>query len=80
MNIKVLGSGCANCKTLERRTLEALDALQLTAEVEKVTEYADIASYGVMRTPGLVLDGRVVVQGHVPTVEAIKEILRSPRS
>ncbi|KAB2925274.1 MAG: thioredoxin family protein [Bacteroidetes bacterium] len=80
MNIKVLGSGCANCKTLERRTLEALDALQLTAEVEKVTEYADIASYGVMRTPGLVLDGRVVVQGHVPTVEKIKELILSPRN
>lgn len=75
MNIKVLGPGCTNCKTLERRTGEALSALNMTAVVEKVTEYADIASYGIMRTPGLVVDGTVVVQGYVPTVEKIKEII-----
>jgi len=75
MNIKVLGPGCNNCKTLESRTVEALKALNITATIEKVVDYADIATYGIMRTPGLVIDGKVVVQGHVPTVEKIKEIL-----
>ncbi|NUN68554.1 MAG: TM0996/MTH895 family glutaredoxin-like protein [Bacteroidetes bacterium] len=78
MNIKVLGSGCTNCKTLEKRTIEALSALNVTAEIEKVTEYADIATYGIMRTPGLVIDGKVVVQGYVPTVEKLREIIQAP--
>jgi len=77
MDIKVLGPGCNNCKTLESRTVEALKALNITATIEKVVEYADIATYGIMRTPGLVIDGKVVVQGHVPTVENIKEILQT---
>ena len=79
MNIKVLGPGCMNCKTLERRTIEALDALKITATIDKVVEYSEIASYGIMRTPGLVIDGKVVVQGHVPTMENIKELIRSSR-
>lgn len=77
MNIKVLGPGCNNCKTLENRTVEALKALNITATIEKVVEYADIATYGIMRTPGLVIDGKVVIQGHVPAVENIKEILQA---
>ena len=79
MNIKVLGPGCMNCKTLERRTIEALNALKITATIDKVVEYSEIASYGIMRTPGLVIDGKVVVQGHVPTMENIKELIRSSR-
>jgi small redox-active disulfide protein 2 len=78
MNIKVLGSGCTNCKTLERRTTEALASLNITADIEKVVDYADIATYGIMRTPGLVIDGKVVVQGYVPTVEKLKEIIQAP--
>ncbi len=75
MNIKVLGPGCANCKTLERRTHEALQQLQLTADVAKVEDLDNIVSYGVMRTPGLVIDEQVVWQGGVPTVERIKELI-----
>lgn len=77
MNIKVLGPGCMNCKTLEQRTIEALNALNITATIDKVVEYSDIASYGVLRTPGLVIDGKVVLQGRVPTVENIKELIQS---
>jgi small redox-active disulfide protein 2 len=77
MNIKVLGPGCANCKTLEKRTAEALNALNISASIEKVVDYGDIASYGIMRTPGLVLDGKVIVQGYVPTVEKIRELILS---
>jgi small redox-active disulfide protein 2 len=77
MNIKVLGPGCMNCKTVEQRTIEALKALNISATIDKVVEYSDIASYGVLRTPGLVIDGKVVLQGRVPTVENIKELIQS---
>ncbi len=75
MHIKVLGPGCANCKTLERRTREAAEALRLNVTIEKVENYQDIASYGIMRTPGLVIDEKVVLSGSVPRVEEIKTLL-----
>jgi small redox-active disulfide protein 2 len=75
MIIKVLGSGCANCKTLESRTREALKELNIDALVEKVQDFQQIAAYGVMRTPGLVIDGKVVLSGVVPPVEKLKEVL-----
>ena len=80
MIIKVLGSGCMNCKTLESRVIEALRELQMDAAVEKVQDYQQIASYGIMRTPGLVIDEKVAVAGFVPTVEKLKEILIAHRS
>lgn len=75
MNIKVLGSGCVNCKTLERRTQEALQELNIEATVEKVEDFQKIASYGIMRTPGLVIDEKVVSFGVVPKVEEIKNLI-----
>ncbi len=75
MDIKILGPGCANCKRLEERTREAVTALDLDAEVEKVTDPADIAGYGIMRTPGLVVDDHVLVSGRVPTTREIQELL-----
>ena len=77
MTIKVLGPGCMNCVTLEKRTQEALQQLHLEAVVEKVQDYPGILSYGIMSTPGLVIDDKVVSQGKVPTVDAIKEILKN---
>lgn len=75
MNIKILGSGCANCVNLEKAARSAAAELGLDAEFEKVTDYADIAGYGIMRTPGLVVDGNVVLSGRVPTVSQVKELL-----
>lgn len=75
MTIKVLGPGCMNCKTLERRTLEVLAELQLKADVEKVEDFDAIVGYGIMRTPGLVIDEKVVWQGGVPSVGKIKELI-----
>ncbi|MEK6755781.1 MAG: thioredoxin family protein [Bacteroidota bacterium] len=75
MTIKVLGPGCINCKTLERRTREALEQLNLQAGVEKVEDMSSIVSYGVLRTPGLVIDERVVWQGGVPSVERIRQLI-----
>ena len=77
MNIKVLGPGCMNCKTLERRTREVVDDLHIVANIQKVEDLDSIVSYGVVRTPGLVIDERVVWQGSVPTREKIKEIIES---
>lgn len=75
MEIKVLGPGCANCTTLEKRTNDALAATGVAATIEKVTDFAEIASYGVMSTPGLVIDGQVVVSGRVPKVAEIEALL-----
>lgn len=76
MTIKVLGPGCMNCKTLERRTREAIDQLRLDASIQKVEDYQGISSYGIMSTPGLVIDEKVVSQGRVPSVESIKELIQ----
>lgn len=67
LNIKVLGSGCANCKTLEKLCQEVVAENSIDAEIEKVTEYKDIMSYGIMSTPGLVVNGKVVHSGKLPT-------------
>ena len=75
MNVKILGPGCKNCQNLETRTRQALDQLGLDAEVEKVTDYAAIAGYGVMTTPGLVVDDKLLVSGRVPTAEEISGLL-----
>ncbi len=75
MNIKILGSGCTNCKKLEENTKKAVAELGLVATFEKVTDYKDIVSYGVMKTPGLVVDGKVKLTGRVPSTEEIKKYL-----
>lgn len=67
LNIKVLGSGCANCINLEKLCREVVSENGIEAEIEKVTEYKDIMSYGIMSTPGLVLNGKVVHSGKLPT-------------
>jgi small redox-active disulfide protein 2 len=76
MEIKVLGTGCPKCKQLEKNTLDAVSALALEASVEKVDDIMDIMAYGVARTPGLVIDGKVVMNGRVPTVQEIMQLLK----
>ncbi|NKX92078.1 thioredoxin family protein [Sanguibacter hominis ATCC BAA-789] len=75
MKIKVLGPGCANCVNLEKATREAVADLGIDAEIEKVTAYAAIAGYGIMRTPGLVVDEQVVLSGRVPTAATVRQLL-----
>jgi small redox-active disulfide protein 2 len=75
MDIKVLGPGCRNCVLLEQRTREALDALGIDAEVEKVTDPVAIVAYGAMSTPGLVVDDRLVLTGKVPTARKLAQLL-----
>ena len=75
MIIKILGSGCANCVNLERVTREAIAALGVEATVEKVTHFPTIVGYGVMSTPALVVDEKVVLSGRVPTATQVRELL-----
>jgi len=75
MQLKVLGSGCANCRTIEARTVDALHTVGVDLEVEKVTDYGEIASYGIMSTPALAIDDRVVLAGRVPTVAELVNLI-----
>lgn len=76
MIVKILGTGCKNCKNLEANAKEAIKELGIDATVEKVEDMKDIMAYGVMRTPALVVDEKVKVMGRVSKVEEIKEILQ----
>ena len=75
MKIKILGSGCKNCLTLADNTKTALAELGVEAEIEKVTDFAEIAKYGVMLTPGLVIDEKVVAYGKVLEPQDIEKII-----
>ena len=74
--IKILGTGCANCKKLEENTLEAVKEMGLDLTVGHVQDMAQIASYGVMSTPGFVLDEKVLSYGKVLTKEEIINLLK----
>lgn len=65
--IKVLGSGCANCKRVEQIARKVIGEMSLEAEIIKVTEYPDIMKYNIMSTPGLVINEKVVSSGRIPT-------------
>ena len=71
LTIKVLGSGCANCKQLEQLTRKVVDQLGVEAEVIKVTDPTVYADYGVMATPGLVINGKTVSSGRIPSMAEV---------
>ena len=75
MDIKVLGTGCAKCKTLEQTTRQATEELGLNATVEKVEDIQKIMEWGILRTPGLIVNGKIVLSGQVPKVEELKDLL-----
>lgn len=77
--IKVLGSGCAKCNELEAATKAALAELGMDTTIDHVTDFAKIASYGVMTTPALVVDGKVVSYGKVLKQEEVKALLQKVR-
>jgi small redox-active disulfide protein 2 len=74
-DIKVLGPGCNNCKVLEQRVNEALAETGVEATVTKIEDPMEIVAFGVLSTPGLVVDGTIVSSGRVPTVRALVELL-----
>ncbi len=77
--VKILGSGCAKCKELEKNTKEALAELGMDTATDHVTDFSQIAAYGVMTTPALVVDGKVVSYGKVLKTEEIVKILQKVR-
>jgi len=75
MEIKVLGTGCPNCIALEKSVRNTVAELDIDANIEKVEDIVQIMSYGIMRTPGIVIDGKVVLSGRVPSASELKELL-----
>lgn len=78
-SVKVLGSGCAKCNQLEAATKEALEQLGMDTAIDHVTDFSRIAAYGVMSTPALVIDGKVVSYGKVLKTEEVVRILQKVR-
>jgi len=75
MGIKILGTGCPKCKTLEKMTREVVEQNGIDATVTKVEDIYQIMKYGVMTTPAMVVDEKVVIKGRVPSLEEIKNVL-----
>lgn len=75
MEIKVLGTGCPRCRALEQATREAVAQLNLQADILKEEDITKIMSYGIMHTPALVVNEKVVISGRVPSVNELKELL-----
>lgn len=78
-SVKILGSGCAKCNQLEAATRAALEQLNMDTNIDHVTDFSQIASYGVMTTPALVVDGKVVSYGKVLKPEEVVQLLQKAR-
>ena len=77
LTIKVLGSGCANCKRVEQIVHKVVDGMSLEAEVIKVTDYKDIMAYNILSTPGLVINEKVVSTGRSPSEAEVTTFVTS---
>lgn len=75
MEIKILGTGCQKCKTLEKITREVVEQNGIDANVTKVEDIYQIMKYGIMTTPALVVDEKVEIKGRIPSAEEIKKVL-----
>lgn len=77
MDIRVLGTGCPKCKALEKAVNDSVSELSLQADVSKVEDIMEIMQFGVMQTPALVINGKVVLSGRLPNSKELKNILTS---
>ncbi len=77
LSIKVLGPGCANCRKLEEVAREAVASLGVDAEISKVTDMQQIIDYDVLKTPGLVINEKLVSSGRIPTPQTVAEWIRA---
>ena len=77
LSIKILGPGCANCRKLEEIAREAVAALGVAAEIDKVTDMQQIIAYDVLKTPGLVINEKLVSSGRIPTPQSVAEWIRA---
>jgi small redox-active disulfide protein 2 len=76
MDVKILGTGCPKCRTLEQSVRNVVEKHQLSATISKVEDIVDIMNYGVMMTPALVIDGAVVLKGRVPNEDELTSLLK----
>ena len=77
LSIKILGPGCANCRKLEEVAREAVASLGVEAEISKVTDMQQIIAYDVLKTPGLVINEKLVSSGRIPTPQSVAEWIRA---
>jgi small redox-active disulfide protein 2 len=77
LNIKILGTGCPNCKKLEEEARKAASNMAIEAEIQKVTDYQEIMHYDVISTPGLVINEKVYSSGRIPSQAEITSFLTS---
>lgn len=75
MHIQILGTGCAKCKSLEKLTREVVEKNSISAEISKVEDIMEIMKFNVMATPAIVINGKVVLKGRVPSEKELAEIL-----
>lgn len=80
MEIKVLGVGCPKCRALEKAVINCLAELDIPADVSKIEDIDEMMKYGILRTPALVINGKVTVSGKVPSGKELKELLIKNKS
>ena len=76
IKIEVLGTGCMKCKRLEMNVRKAVEELGIKTEIKKIEDIGKIMEYGIMMTPGLIINGETKAVGRVPSIEEIKELLK----
>ncbi len=77
MRIEVMGTGCPRCLSLESTVKQAIGELGITADIVKITDINTIISKGIIRTPAMTIEGKVVLEGKVPTLEEVKKIIQN---
>lgn len=75
MEIKVLGPGCMKCKNMEKVVRETVEQNNIDAQISKIEDIMEIMNYGIMTTPALVVDGKVVIKGYVPSIDEVLKVL-----
>lgn len=79
MEIRILGPGCPRCEEVRKRTIDVLVELNIAADVQKITDMKKIMEYKIMATPGLVINGRVICSGRIPSKDEIKEWIETEK-
>jgi small redox-active disulfide protein 2 len=77
LNIKILGPGCANCRKLEEIVRQSVATLNVEAQIAKVTDMQEVLAYDILKTPGLVINEKLVMSGRVPSPETVAELIRN---
>lgn len=80
MVVKILGTGCAKCKTLEKLTREVVSENNFDVQISKVEDIVQIMNYGVMSTPALVIDEKVAISGRIPSKDEIKQQIEKAKN